>query len=630
MLVSLTNISKQFGGKILFSDLSLTVNYGDKIGLVGINGSGKSTLLKILAGAIEPDKGNVVYKKGLKIGYVEQLHNVDSSQNVFSYVYFGNKTIVNLEKRIKKAEKGELKDPQALTSLFEEYEKAGGYKYKALVENVLKGLGIENLKEKQIGSLSGGELRRVMLANVLVSDAELFLFDEPTNHLDIFAVKWFENFLKGIKKAFILVSHDGYLLDRTVARIIELNGGKFFSFSGNYTFYKEKRKEMEEQAEREYRNKVAEIKREMEFVRRNIAGQKTKQAKSRLKKIEKIEIGEKRLFKDIKLKLSFRETGRKSKYILETSNLTAGYSQEKPVVSNVSFTLLRGEKYGIIGRNGSGKTTFLKTLVGKLSPLSGNLKIYPDIKIAYFDQNIEFENEDKTVIQTVWDSDPFLKRDEVLNYLARFYFREGMLDSKVKFLSGGERSRLKLACLMLEEYDLLVLDEPTNHLDINLSESVAEAVKSFNGSVFVVSHDIYFLDKVIDKIIEIKNGKARFFEGNLSYYFEKTEKEKEREQIEKVREKEEDKKRKNSSQERKKEKKISKNELLRAKWRLEEVEREIEKLEEEKAEIEKLIALPEIAADFKKMKELSDKLEKVSEKIDNLLIEWQRLGELCM
>ena len=623
MLLKLNNAYKQFGGKVVFSSLSLNLNYGDKIGLVGINGSGKSTLIKAMAGLVELDSGEIVRKKGLRIGYVEQMQFVDRNLSVWQFIYEGNEKIIELEKKMEKAEQGEIANPDKLTALFDEFERIGGYRYKAKVEDTIQGIGIAHLKERSVESLSGGELRRVFLARVLVSNPDLFLFDEPTNHLDLFGVKWFEDFLKNCKNAFILVSHDEYLLNNTVSKIIEINGGKVFVFNGNYSFYREKRKELAEHAEKEYKRKVEEIEREMEFVRRNIAGQKTKQAKSRLKKIEKIELGEKTLFKDVSIDLRFKESERKSKYILECKDLSVGYS--RPVIKGINLLVQRGEKYAIVGRNGSGKSTLLKTIVGKIPPFSGEAKIYPEMKVGYFDQNVEFKDEDKTIIQTLWDSDPSLKRDEVLNYLAYFYFREETVESKVRYLSGGERSRLKLACLMLGEYDLLILDEPTNHLDILLTESISKAIKEFKGSVLVVSHHRYFLDTVVDRVIELKNGKFRLFLGNLSYYFEKVREEREEEgKVENLKEKKREKK------EIKKANTISKNELLRARWRLEEVEKKIEQLEEEKEEIEKMLTLDDVVNDYKKMQELSAKLEQIDIELEELLSEWQRLGEICM
>ncbi len=623
MLVSLNQAYKQFGGKVVFSNLSLNLNYGDKIGLVGINGSGKSTLIKVISGIVELDGGDIVRKKGLRIGYVEQMQFVDRETDVFTFVYQGNERIVELEKKIEKAEKGQLTDIELMTKLFEDYEKIDGYKYKAKVEDTLQGIGVAHLRNRNVKELSGGELRRVFLARVLVSDPDLFLFDEPTNHLDLFAVKWFKDFLKGCKNAFILVSHDQYLLNDTVSRIVEINSGRVFVFNGNYRFYIEKRKEIAEHAEKEFKRKVEEIEREMEFVRRNIAGQKTKQAKSRLKKIEKIEIGERNLFKDIKVKLRFKESGKRSKYILECKDLEIGYSS--PLVKGIELLVQRGEKYGIVGRNGSGKSTFLKTIIGKIPPLNGSVKVYPGIKVAYFDQNVEFEDEEKSVIQTLWDCDPSLKREEVLTYLAYFYFREEMVESKVRFLSGGERSRLKLACLMLGEYDLLILDEPTNHLDLLLTESITQAVKEFNGSVIAVSHHRYFLDTIVNRVIELNNGSMRLFPGNLSYYFEKVKDEKEIAEKEKVVVE-----KKEVKQPAKKKNGISKNELLRAKWRLEEVEKQIEQLEQEKEEIENMLNLQNIANDYVKIRELSEKLQQIDSELDKLLSEWQRLGEICM
>ncbi len=622
MLVSLNQAYKQFGDKVVFGDLSFNINDGDRIGLVGINGSGKSTLIKVISGLIEPDSGKVIKKKGLKIGYVDQMQNVDKALSVFDFVYSGNTTILEVEKEILKAEKGEIADSREVAELFETYEKIDGFKYRARVKDTLKGIGIHHLADRYVSELSGGELRRVFLARVLVSDAELYLFDEPTNHLDLYAVKWFKSFLLNCKKAFILVSHDEYLLNDTVSKIIEINSGSVFIFNGGFEFYKLKRKEIADQAEREFNRKVKLIEKEMDFVRKNIAGQKTKQAKSRLKKINKIDIGKKNIFKDIEINLYFKETEKRSRYILECKDLSIGYSA--PVVKDINLLIQRGEKYGILGRNGSGKSTFLKTIMGLINPLKGSIKIFPGIKVGYFEQNIHFKDENKTVIQTLWDVDPFLDREQILSHLAYFYFRGEMINSKVKFLSGGERSRLQLACLMLGSFDLLILDEPTNHLDILLAESVIKAVKNFKGSVLVVSHNRYFLDSVINRVIELKNGEMRLFKGNLTYYFDKINNE-----VDEVQ---------NKSVEKKKKKKefvgktktLSKNEILRAKWRLEEVEKEIERLECEKEAIEKMLSNEDVAKNYVKLKELSEKLKEIDCKLDNLLSEWQRLGELCM
>ncbi len=624
MLISLQDVTKSYSGRTLFNSLSFNINYNERVGLVGTNGSGKTTLLKLIAGIEEPDNGKIQRKKSLRIGFVEQINNFEKEQNVYDFVYSGNLSIVEIEGEIKNIEQGLIKDPLHISEIFEKYRKIEGFKYRARVEEVIKGLGIGHLKQKIISELSGGELKRVLLARVILSDAELFLFDEPTNHLDIYTVKWFRDHLISMTKPFVIVTHDAYLLDGCVKKIIELNNGKAFFFSGDYEFYQKKKEELQRKANREYKNKVEKIKKDMEFVRKNLGSQKTNQAKSRLKMIEKIKLDDPQPFKNIRLNLTFKEPLKKSRNILKCTNLSVGYGT--PVVKGIDILVLRGEKYAVVGRNGSGKSTFIKTLIGETRPITGEVKVFPNIKVGFFPQEVVFKNEESRVFEIINQIDPFLNRESVLNYLARFYFRKEMVEKRVKFLSGGERSRLKLAELLLEDYDLLLLDEPTNHLDLSLTNSLSYALENFSGSVIVVSHNIHFLDRIANKVIEFSDGKMRLFDGGISYYFEKISKENGEGLKTAIKAKKDI-----VSKDRKVRKKsgISKNELLRAKWRLKEVEEEIESLEREKEELENSLYSKDIINNYIKLKEVSDKIKTIETKIERLLEEWERLSKIC-
>lgn len=626
MLINGSTILKEYSGNTVLKDVSLHINEGDRIGIVGENGTGKTTLLNILSKTILPDSGEVAMKKTLRLGYVMQLNENTSENTVYQFIRSGDERIIDLEKKLELFEKGMDDDHDKYEKILHEFEHLDGYKYDARVSWIIQGMGIDHLKDKYLDELSGGEQRRVLLAKVFSSNSDVMFLDEPTNHLDVYAVQWLEQFLSSLSTAFVLVSHDRMLLDKCVNKIIEVNNHKLHTFSGNYSFFLKEREERLLLHKKEYEKQQDLKKREEEFIRRNLEGQKTKQAQARRKKLEKIEFMEREVFRDRNYKLTFNYTGNRSKEIIKIQNLSIGYDVE--IVKGINFLIRRGERYGIVGKNGSGKTTFLKTIAKKLSPLKGSVVTPQNTEIMYFDQDVELPIENGNVYDQILSVNPLTKRGDVLSYLAGFYFREDDVDKPVSALSGGERSRLKMAVLMLTPVDFLVLDEPTNHLDMKLRETVMNALKDFEGSVFIVSHDRYFLDNVIDEVLEFENGKFNHYNGNISYFLEKK-KERELEIENKKNELSEKSIDKQVNNEINDTNTISKNELMRAMKRLEEVEDEITKAEEDKVYFLTSLEKSEIFLDVEKLKKINSDIEKLDEKLEQLFEEWEKLQEIC-
>ncbi len=627
MLINMSRICKSFAGVDVLKNVTFQLDRGDRVGVVGENGTGKTTFLNIMSGISAPDSGTVAVKRGLRIGYVAQLPTVPETITVERYVYLGDERVVALSERLRAIESGVSHDPHELNAVLHRYEMLDGYRYEARVSGILRGLGIAHLAPHRVSEISGGELRRVMLARVFASHADVLLLDEPTNHLDVYAVDWLEQFLRDTDSATVIVSHDRYLLDKAVNRIVAFNNGRQLHFTGNFSAYEKQRAMMEEQNRKKYMEQKQFREREMAFIRRNMAGQKTKQAQSRLKRLEKMEWTVRDLFRFRNFKLSFSGTGRRNKELVRMKALTVGY--RTPVVAEVDRLIRRGDRIGIIGRNGSGKSTFLKTVAGKIKPLSGELRLAENLKVGYFDQDVQLPVPGGTVSEQILAVNPDFRNEDLVGYLARFYFFGDDLEKPVEALSGGERSRLKTAVLMKQPCDLLVLDEPTNHLDFQLKEAVMRALISFDGSLLVVSHDRFFLDQVVSEVLAIDAGAVHWFSGTVSDFLERgpgrgrgnepcspecsgrATKEKE-------------------APGRSGEGIISKNELQRARWRLNEVELEIESLEREHRELGAELERPGIYREIDRLKMVQARLSAVETALDRLMSEWEDLQAKCM
>jgi ATP-binding cassette subfamily F protein 3 len=526
MLFRFDEVYKSYAAAEVLRGVTFQINPRERIGLVGRNGAGKTTLFRLLTKQEETDRGEVILLKGLRIGLLEQQPNFeakltvrDEALSIFTEIRDMEAEMTRLEHAMGELT-GEALDEamHSYSDLRHAYEFAGGFNYHARAEAVLAGLGFSEIDlDKPAEQLSGGQKARLALARLLLSEPDVLLLDEPTNHLDVDAVEWLEDFLSEYKSAFVIISHDRFLLDRTANKIIEVDGGRASVYPGNYSAYTRQREERRLVQAREYEEQQELIARTEDFIRRNIAGQKTKQAKSRRKMLERIErvdaVRDERVG-DFRL----QRVARAGDNVLSVADLSIGYAPSA-LASGISFLLRRGERLGIIGPNGSGKTTFLKTVLGELQPIDGGLTWGANVNIEYFDQELSSLDLRSTVIDEIAAVAPRATPGEMRSYLAKFLFTGDDILKPVGALSGGEQSRLALAKLIYSGGNVLVMDEPTNHLDIPSREALEGALAQFPGTIITVSHDRYFLDKLATEILHFENGGATYHNGTYSDYY---------------------------------------------------------------------------------------------------------------
>ena len=622
-LVSLNNISKSYGNNLVLKDIFWQIEEGRKIGLLGSNGVGKTTLFRIITGELEIDKGEVTRSKKLKIGFLRQEYELEDDLTLFDEMLKPFSDLLKLHDELRNLEK-EMSSGKNLDKLMKrygdlqiEYENDGGYTYENKIETVLYGLGFKKEDfDKNINILSGGEKNRAALASVLLSEPNLLLLDEPTNHLDIEGTEWLENYLSEFPGTVAIVSHDRYFLDRVIQEVVELEGHRTEKYKGNFSAYVVEKEKRKEKAKKEYREQQEYVLRTEEFIRINIAGQKTKQAQSRRKALEKLERLEKPKTKAKKVKVSFVPTQRSSRGLVWTEDLGKRFG-ERILFENVNFFLERYDRVGLIGPNGSGKTTFLKMLMGKEEPTSGDVKIGANLDIGYYDQEHGGLDLESTVIDEVWKIKPQMLASDLRSFLAKFLFFGEDVFRKIKSFSGGEQSRVVLAKLILSAPNFLILDEPTNHLDIASREVLETSLSEFGGTILVVSHDRYFLNKVVSKIYAAENKTLKEYLGNYSYYEEK--KKEEKEALQKSLEL--------AKQEKKAKAKIKKAKPKIKKRSLFQIEKEISEIEQKIEEVDYLVSTEEVYTDWQKLLELNEEKKMLSRRLDELLAEWERSAE---
>ena len=525
MLFRFDDVYKSYAATEVLRGITFQINPRERVGLVGRNGAGKTTIFRLLTGKEETDRGKVTQLRSLRIGLLEQqptfegeLTVRDEALNVFTEIREMEAEMTRLEHEMSEAE-GEALDEvmHAYSDLRHAYEFAGGFTYHARAEAVLAGLGFSQPDlDKPAELLSGGQKARLALSKLLLSEPAVLLLDEPTNHLDVNAVEWLEDFLSEYKSAFVIISHDRFLLDRTANKIIEMEGGRATVYTGNYSAYTRQREERRLVQAREYEEQQELIARTEDFIRRNIAGQKTKQAKSRRKMLERIDRVE--AVRDQRVG-DFRLHGvvRAGDNVLSVADLSIGY--DTLLATGISFLLRRGERLGIIGPNGSGKTTFLKTVLGELEPLGGGLTWGANVNIEYFDQELSSLDLASTVIEEIAAVAPRATPGELRSYLAKFLFTGDDILKPVVALSGGEQSRLALAKLIYSRANVLVMDEPTNHLDIPSREALEQALAEYSGTIITVSHDRYFLDKLATEILHFEDAAATYHNGSYTDFY---------------------------------------------------------------------------------------------------------------
>jgi ATP-binding cassette subfamily F protein 3 len=528
-ILTASHVGKAFGADDIFQDISVEIPHGAKIALVGPNGAGKTTLLRILIGAEEPTGGTIFRSKGLSIGYLPQRPDLLGERTLWDEMLtaFGDLRRREAELATLAHRMGEASDPEADSfmerygRLQEEFELAGGYEYETRIRQVLQGLGFNSEDyETPLNILSGGQKTRALLARLLLESPDLLVLDEPTNHLDVDAVEWLESFLNNWKGATLIVSHDRYFMDHVVSVIWEMDWGQVEVYGGNYSHYVQQREERHARQWTEYEAQQEVIAKQEEFIRRNMAGQNTRQAKGRLKRLERLKRDEliTRPREARTLKLNLQANVRSGDKVLMTKDLKIGYHDDAEVLFAVpDLTLYRGEVAAVIGPNGVGKTTFLKTLLDQLPPLAGWSKLGAAVKIGYFAQAHELLDPNKTLLDELL-SVRNLPIGQARNYLARFLFTNDDVFRPISTLSGGERGRIALAKLALDGSNFLLLDEPTNHLDIPAQEVLQAVLAEFEGTILLVSHDRYLIDALATQIWEIRPGVMTVFEGGYQEF----------------------------------------------------------------------------------------------------------------
>lgn len=526
-LLTADRISKKFADKLLFKDISFTLTDSDRIGLVGKNGAGKTTLFEIISESITPDIGVTNKAKNCRIEYVLQETIRFQNLSLFEFVCSARNDLIELKKEIELLENSVTADPEnksavdKLGQLQHKFELEGGFRLENDITAILDGLGFEKSRhQERLSNFSGGEKNRAAIARILAGQGNLLLLDEPTNHLDIESTAWLEDFLRNSGKAYIVVSHDRAFLNATVDTVWELQFEKLEIYKGGFEKFLDQRIERRVLQEHKYKHQQEEIARIEDYIRRNMAGQKTKQAQSKQKQLQKMKRIEAVRSEQSKTSIKMASSGRSFAHVLSVSDATLGYG-DKFVLQEINVDLYRGDRVALIGRNGSGKSTLLKALIGELAPVSGEIKIGSKVDFAYFDQELENLNSDLTVLESAWQLDPMVESGVVRSYLSRFGFTGDETLNKVSSLSGGEKTKLSLALLLYHPANFLILDEPTNHLDIDSREALEKALLEYDGSCLIVSHDRYFLDKIANRVLHIENSGLVSYDGNYSYFKEK-------------------------------------------------------------------------------------------------------------
>lgn len=638
IILQVNGLTKYFGADLILSNIKLEIQSRARIALVGRNGAGKSTLLKIIAGELSSDSGEIIKPSHIKIGYLAQNSGLDSSRSIWDEMLDVFAPLRAIEAQLAElgAQLGDpdlLADParyektlQAYDNLQEQYKEQGGYQYEADIRSVLHGLQFSSYdyQTTPVSSLSGGQRTRLALGKLLLAKPDLLILDEPTNHLDLDTLTWLEQYLQAYPGAVLLVSHDRYFLDKVVTEVYELSNATLKRYSGNYSRYLELRAEQYEQELKRYEKQQEEIARLEDFIRRNIArASTTKRAQSRRKQLEKMERLERPAGDEKSASFSFAIERPSGHEVLTAEQLTAGYREGAPVIRQISFRITRGESVALVGPNGIGKSTLLKTIAGKLPVQSGKLRYGANVKIGYYDQNQAELSTNKRVLDELWDAYPDKTEKEIRTVLGNFLFSGDDVLKPVSALSGGEKARLALAKLMLQKANVLLLDEPTNHLDLDSKEMLEQALVDYPGTILFVSHDRYFINRIATKLFELSGDGLVEYLGDYDYYVAKKEEMRELARLDSHSPASPDSgETAKSTYEQEKEEKRRQRQRQR---RLEEIEAEIATLEAQIAETEQQLCDPSVYGDYETVQQLTQENEKRKQQLETLLAEWEQL-----
>ncbi|WP_100247144.1 ABC-F family ATP-binding cassette domain-containing protein [Bacillus mycoides] len=638
ILLQVNGLSKLYGAETILANIKLEVQAKDRIALVGRNGAGKSTLLKIIASELSHDGGEIIKPKDVSMGYLAQNTGLETSLTIWDEMLTVFTHLQQMETKLRRLEQEMGKEENfSNAAIYEklladydqlqlDYKDQGGYQYEADIRSILSGLGFPvETHQTTISTLSGGQKTRLALGKLLLTRPDLLILDEPTNHLDIETLTWLEQYLQGYPGAILIVSHDRYFLDKLVTQVYEISNKESRRFVGNYSKYLDSKSALYEQEMKRYEKQQDEISKLEDFVQKNIArASTTKRAQSRRKQLDRMEVLTRPLGDSKSASFHFDIEKQSGNDVLQVKDATIGYYQE-PIIEHVNMRLTRGDSVALVGPNGIGKSTLLKSIVNKLQLLHGNVAFGSNVSVGYYDQEQANLTSSKRVLNELWDEYPLQPEKEIRTILGNFLFTGDDVLKTVSSLSGGQKARLALAKLMMQKSNLLILDEPTNHLDLNSKEILENALIDYPGTLLFVSHDRYFINRVTTTVVELSTEGAQEYLGDYDYYVEKKNEMIERAEFEQ--QEDEVPVQKVVAQEKlnyleEKERKQLERQRTR---KIEELEQNIVGLEEEIATLEDQLCLPEIYADYEKASEITTKKQTLQEQLEACMAEWEEL-----
>lgn len=632
ILLQAQQIERRFGNDVLFDNVQLEIKEHARVALVGRNGAGKSTLLKIIAGIESPDKGTISTKKDLSLSYLAQNAGLNSNNTIWEEMLLVFENVRNMEKKMHQLEQKISNPDECSTDEYEQilnqydqlqhdFESLNGYGYEASIRSILHGFNFPKERfDDPVTSLSGGQRTRLALAKSLLEKPDLLILDEPTNHLDMKTLAWLEAYLQSYTGALLLVSHDRYFLDRVVNEVYDMNFGHLDHYNGNYSKYLAVKAEQLKTKMRAYDKQQKEIEKLEDFVNKNIVrASTTKRAQSRRNQLQRMEKISKPINDTTRAKMQFSTDLESGNEVLRVTDVSIGYDPHNILATPINLNVDKHHSIAIVGPNGVGKSTLLKTILGQISLISGKIKIGANVSIGYYDQEQHTLHENKTILAELWDEHPQTSEKDIRSTLGSFLFSGDDIEKKISSLSGGERARVMLTKLSMNHDNFLILDEPTNHLDIDSREVLENAVNEFNGTVLFVSHDRYFINQVSTEIIEITSNGSKMFMGDYDYYLEK--KALDVAQIEE-----------NNTvgdepsfatQNNYKQSKDVQREIRKITRAIDELEEKMQNLELRQNEVEKLMNDPKNSLDIAKLTDWQKELDEISTNLDSLVEEWE-------
>lgn len=638
ILLQVNQLAKNFGADPILTNIKLEVQTRDRIALVGRNGAGKSTLLKIIAGQMTYDSGEIIKPKEVTIGYLAQNTGLESELSiwdemltVFSHLQKQEKQLRSLEEQM--ADPDILNNSDAYERILKEYDmlqvdfkENGGYQYEADIRSILHGLNFSSMGyDTKISSLSGGQRTRLALGKLLLTKPDILILDEPTNHLDIETLSWLEQYLQGYNGAILIVSHDRYFLDKVVSQVYEISRRQIRKYPGNYSSYLDQKAANFEREMKQFEKQQEEIAKLQDFIQRNLArASTTKRAQSRRKQLARMDVMDRPLGDEKSASFGFDIERQSGNEVLNIHSLAIGY--EEIVSENISLRLARGDSIALVGPNGIGKSTLLKTIIKKISSFSGEIQYGSNVTIGYYDQEQAELTSNKRVLNELWDEYPLKPEKEIRTILGNFLFSGDDVLKTVSTLSGGEKARLALAKLMMQKANFLILDEPTNHLDLDSKEILENALINYPGTILFVSHDRYFINRITTKVVELSSIGATEYLGDYDYYVEKKQ---EQEELLALNEQDEStasqpvKQDKNNYQQDKEAKKLERQ----RKRRMEEIEVQIEGLEKVIDMNDQLLCDPNVYQDHEKVMGITNETDQAKAKLEELMEEWTLLAD---